>query len=49
VSRSYYLAAPPFTIILGVTSLLHDGAVRAGPGAFDPAAVQVSPLQPKEN
>jgi hypothetical protein len=37
------------TIILGVTSLLHDGAVRARPGAFCPAAVQVSHLQPKEN
>ena len=49
VSRSYYLATPPFTIILGVTSLLHRGAVRACPSAFGPAAVQVSHLQPKEN
>ena len=49
VSRSYYLATPPFTIILGVTSLLHDGVVRAWPRAFGPAAMQVSHLQPKEN
>jgi hypothetical protein len=48
VSRSYYLAAPPFTIILDVTPLLHDGAVRACPNVFGPAAGQFSHRQPKE-
>jgi len=49
VSRSYYLVAPPSTIILDVNPLLPDGAVRACPSAFGPAAAQVSHLQPKEN
>jgi hypothetical protein len=45
MSRSYYLATPPFTIIRDVTTLLHGGAVQAGPSAFGPKAVQVSHLQ----
>jgi hypothetical protein len=48
-SHSYYLLTPPFTIILDVTRLLNDGAVRACPSAFGPAAVKVSHLQRKEN